>query len=117
MSDFADVLSRLNRIAGVRGSLVVSCEEGLLLDSEVLPDIPGEAVAAFAARVFSRARRSLLPFSYAPLTWLQLSFEHGFLFAAAAGGPAGFLVVVAADGRVNVGQVRLEATRLAEALV
>lgn len=117
MIDFADVLSRLNRVAGVRGSLVVSCDDGLLLDAELPPDISGDAVAALAARLFSRARRVLLPLSRAPFTWLQLSGGQGFLFVAAAGAPDEFLLVIAADSGVNVGQLRLQASHLAETLV
>ena len=113
MTGWDTLLFRLNRIPGVQGSLVVDVQDGLLIDSDLLPDVPGEALAALVARLFDRARSALEVVADAPLTWLQLSAERGYLFAAAPESGGDLLLIVAANENVNIGQLRLEATRLA----
>ncbi len=115
MSGFAEALLRVNRIPGVRGSMIVVTEDGLVVEADLMLGIPGPAVAALAASLFGRARRSLEGAALGRASFLQLEAEGGFLFAAAP--PEGELMLaVVSDERINVGMLRLEAAAVAETL-
>jgi predicted regulator of Ras-like GTPase activity (Roadblock/LC7/MglB family) len=113
VSEYADSLSRLNRIPGVRGSMIVAAEDGLIVEEDLMAGIPGSAVAALAASVFARAVRSVAAAELGGVTWLQLDATGGFMFAAAPPRGSDLLLVVITERAVNVGLVRIEATRIA----
>lgn len=108
-------LAALNRIPGVRGWVVASGADGLVVDSDVMIGVPEEGVAAFSASLFGRARRSLRSADLGDIAFLQMEAERGYLFVAGQAGGE-LLLAVLADARVNVGLVRLRATAAAERL-
>lgn len=113
MSDYGESLSRLNRVPGVRGSMIVAAEDGLIVEEDLMTGIPGSAVAALAASLFARATRSVAAAELGGVTWLQLDATGGFMFAAAPPHASDLLLVVVAERTVNVGLVRIEAARIA----
>jgi predicted regulator of Ras-like GTPase activity (Roadblock/LC7/MglB family) len=116
VSGFAEVLDRLNRIKGVRGSMVVAAEDGLIVEDDLMVGVPGPAAAALVAALFRRARRSVAAASFGTASYLQVEGEDGLLFAAAPAALEDLLLVVIAESWVNVGLVRLEAQKAVEAL-
>ena len=116
MSDFGELLERINRIPGVRGSMVVAAEDGLIVEEDLMVGVPGPAAAALVAALFRRARRSVEAASFGTAAYLQVEGESGLLFAAAPPQLGDLLLVVIAEHRVNVGLVRLEAQKVVEAL-
>ena len=116
MSAYGELLARVNRISGVRGSMVVAAEDGLIVDEELMVGVPGPAAAALVAALFRRARRSVETAEFGAASYLQVEGEEGLLFAAAPPELGDLLLVVIAEGWVNVGLVRLEAQRAVEAL-
>lgn len=116
MSAYAGVLEGMSRISGVRGSMVVAAEDGLLVEADLMVGVPGPAVAALVASLFRRARRSVEAAELGSAAFLQVEGEEGFLFAAAPERMGDLLLVVVAERWVNVGMVRLEAARAAGAL-
>lgn len=116
MSSFAGPLERLNRIPGVRGSMVVAAEDGLVVEADLMVGVPGPAVAALVASLFRRARRSVSAAELGSAAFLQVEGEEGYLFAAAPPEMGDLLLVVVAERWVNVGMLRLEAARAAGAL-
>lgn len=116
MSAFSAPLERMSRIPGVRGSMVVAAEDGLLVEADLMVGVPGPAVAALVASLFRRARRSVSAAELGKAAFLQVEGEGGFLFAAAPPEMGDLLLVVVAERWVNVGMVRLEAARAAGAL-
>lgn len=116
MSAYAEVLARVNRIPGVRGSMVVAAEDGLIVEEELMLGVPGPAAAALVASLFRRARRSVSAAAFGSASYLQVEGESGLLFAAAPHQLGDLLLVVVAEAWVNVGLVRLEAGRAVEAL-
>ena len=116
MSAFAEPLERLNRISGVRGSMVVAAEDGLVVEADLMVGVPGPAVAALVASLFRRARRSVSAAAFGSASFLQVEGEEGYLFAAAPPDGGDLLLVVVAERWVNVGMLRLEAGRAAGAL-
>ena len=49
MSAYGAMLDRVNRITGVRGSMVVAAEDGLIVEEDLMVGVPGPAAAALVA--------------------------------------------------------------------
>ncbi len=116
MSAYGELLDKVNRVPGVRGSMVVALEDGLIVEEDLMVGVQGAAVAALVASIFRRARRSLQGADFGAAQLVQVEAEEGLLFAAAPPQLADLLLVVVAESWVNVGLVRLEAARVVEAL-
>ena len=116
MSAYRELLERVNRVSGVRGSMVVAVEDGLVVAEDLMVGVPGGAVAALVASIFRRARKSLQGADFGGAQLVQVEADAGLLFAAAPPQLADLLLVVVAESWVNVGLVRLEAARVVEAL-
>lgn len=116
MSAYDALLARVNRISGVRGSMVVAAEDGLIVAEELMVGVPGPAAAALVAALFRRAARSVAAAEFGEARYLQVEGEDGLLFAAAPAELGDLLLVVVAERWVNVGLVRLEAQKVVGAL-
>jgi predicted regulator of Ras-like GTPase activity (Roadblock/LC7/MglB family) len=116
VSAYGEVLARVNRIPGVRGSMVVAAEDGLVVEDDLMVGVPGAAAEALVAALFGRARRSVESAAFGSASYLQVEGETGLLFAAAPPELGDLLLVVIAESWVNVGLVRLEAQKAVEAL-
>ena len=114
MSDvFAQALSRLSHVNGVRGALIVEAEAGVPVWSELAEGVDGEAVAALASSLFRRTGKAADTADFGKLRTLQLEADAGHVIVASGGD---MLVVVVAEKNAQLGQVRLEAHRAAESL-
>ena len=110
---FQAALERLSRVPGVRGALIVDTDAGVPVVSELAADVDGSALAALAASLFKRTDRAIGTAAFGKLSTLQLEAEDGHVIA----GDAGDLIVVAiAERQAQLGLVRLEVHRTAEAL-
>lgn len=116
MTVYDELLGRVNAINGVRGSMIVAAEDGLVVEADLMIGVPGPAVAALVASLFGRARRSTQAAAFGATAFLQVEGADGLLFAAAPQELGDLLLVVVAESWVNVGLVRLEAARVAGAL-
>ena len=116
MSTYGALLDRVNRVSGVRGSMVVALEDGLIVEEELMVGVPGDAAAALVASIFRRARRSVQAAEFGAARFVQVEGDDGLLFAAAPPELGDLLLVVVAECWVNVGLVRLEAAKVVEAL-
>ena len=114
MSDvYAESVNRLSRITGVRGAMIVETEAGLPVIAELTEGVDGGAVAALAASLYRRTARASQTAEFGNPTTMQLEAESGHVVVADAGE---LLVVVIAERAAQLGLVRLEAYRVAEAL-
>lgn len=114
MSDiFGEALDRLSRVPGVRGALIVETEAGLPVLAELAEGVPGDVVAALAASLFGRTDKAAQTAQFGSLRTLQLEADGGHVIVANGGD---LLIVVVAEKNAQLGQVRLEAHRAAEAL-
>ncbi|HEV3051355.1 MAG TPA: hypothetical protein VGX50_13665, partial [Longimicrobium sp.] len=116
VSAYGAMRDRVNRITGVRGSMVVAAEDGLIVEEDLMVGVPGPAAAALVASLCRRARRSVQAAEFGSASYLQVEGEEGLLFAAAPPQLGDLLLVVIAESWVNVGLVRLEAQKVVEAL-
>jgi len=110
---FTPVLDSLTRQRGVRASLVVSADDGITVDSNLQIGQDGARVAALAAVLYRKARKSAQAAGLGSTGFMQMEAESGRL--CVIGGDEIVLVVVA-ERTANVGLIRVEMLRAAEAL-
>ncbi|MBI4409399.1 MAG: roadblock/LC7 domain-containing protein [Gemmatimonadetes bacterium] len=114
MSDVLSVaLSRLSRVDGVRGALIVDAQAGVPVVSELADGVAEPAVAALAASLFRRTAKAAGAAAFGGLETLQLEAEAGHVVMAGAGE---LVVVVVAEADAQLGLIRLEAQRAAGSL-
>ena len=114
MSDiYTEAVDRISRVPGVRGALIVETDAGVPVLAELAEGVDGTAVAALAASLFRRTGRAAQASAFGNLRTLQLEAAGGHVIVANGGD---LLVVVVAEKGAQLGMVRLEAHRAAEAL-
>jgi predicted regulator of Ras-like GTPase activity (Roadblock/LC7/MglB family) len=114
MSPFTPMLDSLTRQRGVRASLIVSENDGLVVDSSLRFDQDGDRVAALAASMYRKARLSAQAAQLGAVAFLQLDAERGRV--CAVGGRSDLVIVVVADPAANVGLIRVELFKALESL-
>lgn len=112
-SVYTEALERLTRVPGVRGALIVDSEAGVPVVADLADGVDGNAVAALAASLFRRTNKAADGAAFGRMNTLQLE-AHGGHVVVANGGEV--LVVVVADRTAQLGMLRLEAHRAAEAM-
>ena len=110
-------LDLVTRVRGVRGAMLVSAEDGLVVAEQLMEGIKGGAVAALAASLAGRLRRAMEAAGTGTSVFWHLQAEQGALLVVPGDASAGILVVAVAEPDVNIGLVRLELLRAAEAVV
>lgn len=112
-------LDLITRVRGVRGAMLVSAEDGLVVAEQLMEGIKGGAVAALAASLAGRLRRAMEAAGTGASVFWHLQAEQGALLVVPGGGggagEGGILIVAVAEPDVNIGLVRLELLRAAEA--
>ncbi|HEX5388082.1 MAG TPA: roadblock/LC7 domain-containing protein [Gemmatimonadales bacterium] len=114
MSTPAEALDRVNAVRGIRGAMVVSLGDGLVVAESMMTGLDGRAAAALAASLAARLRRALEVAGRRPPAFVQLHGEGGSLLAVPCGDE--LLLVAIAGPEANVGLARLELIATAGAL-
>jgi predicted regulator of Ras-like GTPase activity (Roadblock/LC7/MglB family) len=112
-SPFQDMLDSLMRQRGALASLLVDEHEGMIIDSILQVGQDGERVAALAASLHRRARKSAEAAGLGAVSFMQLEAREGRICAA---GRDNMVLVVVAALTANVGLVRVEMLRAIRAL-
>jgi len=112
-SPFTAILDAFSRQRGVQASLAVSARDGIAIESNLQIGQDGTRVAALAASLYAKARKAATAAGLGSTGFLQLEAEAGRL--CMLGGDDVILVVVG-DPQANVGLIRMELIRAAEAL-
>jgi predicted regulator of Ras-like GTPase activity (Roadblock/LC7/MglB family) len=107
-------LDLITRVRGVRGAMLVSADDGLVVEEQLMEGIKGPAVAALAGSLSGRLRRAMEAAGVGAGVFWHLQAEQGALLVVPAA--SGILVVAVAEPNVNIGLVRLELLRAAEAV-
>ena len=105
-------LDRITRVSGVRGAIIVTGDDGLIVADAVMDNVRREAVAALAASLVVRMTRACKSAGIGPPKFVHLQSRKGTLLAMPTARDV--VVVVVADREVNVGLVRLEMQQAAE---
>lgn len=107
MSRFlTEALDQLSRADGVRGALLVSAEDGLVIADTAMEGIEAGPVAALAASLATRLFKVAETAGQAPPALVHLEATEGGLFIAI--GEGGLLLVAVTTADANAGEVRLE---------
>lgn len=110
--NLAELVGELTPLPGVKGALLVSRSDGLVVVEALQEGVEGTAAAALAARLADRMAAVTRALGQPdPCAW-QLSGTNGTLFAVPAG-PDLLLVIVTEPG-INSGELRLRALGVAE---
>ena len=111
---FGTLLESLTRQRGVRASLIVSENDGLVVDSSLRFGQDGDRVAALAASLYRKARLSA---GAARLGVCVVSTARRRTRADLCGrGRGDLVIVVVADPSANVGLIRVELLKALESL-
>ncbi len=108
-------LDRLSRVRGVRGSMFVAGDDGIVVSQLLMEGVNGRSLAAFAAALARKAGGAAGATGAGRVRFLQMDAAAGTLLVATAA--RDLLVVVLAERQVNVGLCRLEMLRAAEVAV
>ena len=99
-------LERVSAVRGVQGSMLVSASDGLVVAELLMEDVDGRAVAALAASLAGRLRRTTESAGLAEPSVIHMRAETGSLLAVPA--QEDLLVVVVTRADANIGLARLE---------
>jgi predicted regulator of Ras-like GTPase activity (Roadblock/LC7/MglB family) len=105
-------LDSVTRIRGVRGALVVTGDDGMIVAEALMEGVRGSAIAALAASIALRFGNAAQTTGVGAPHFYHLQAAEGTLLVLP--GATGVLVVVIGDPEMNVGLVRLEMLRVAE---
>lgn len=103
---FEHALNLITRVRGVRGAMLVSAADGLVVAEHLMEGIKGPAVAALAGSLSNRLGRAMEAAGVGRSVFWHLQGTEGALLVVPAA--SGTLVVAVTDPDVNVGLVRLE---------
>ena len=106
MTEVQAVLDRVTRVAGVRGALIASAGDGLVVAEQLMDGVDGRAAAALAGSLVGRLVRTAAAAGRRTPQFVQLRAERGSILAAPGGADLVLVAVVGPDA--NVGLARLE---------
>jgi predicted regulator of Ras-like GTPase activity (Roadblock/LC7/MglB family) len=106
MKALLETLDRVTQVAGVRGAMLVAESDGLVVAEALAEGLDGAAVAALAASLTLRLRRTAQGAGLTVPAVVQLRAEGGTLLTVPAGDD--LLLVAVADREANLGLARLE---------
>lgn len=103
----ADVaLERVTQVPGVRGSLLISASDGLVVAERLMDGIDGRAIAALAANLVQRLGRATGGAGLQSPTFVHLRGNAGSVLAAPGTNDLVLVALVGLDA--NLGLARLE---------
>ena len=108
------MLDGITRVSGVRGALLVSADDGLVVAEASMSDVDGAATAALVGSLARKLGRITGAIGCAEPRMVMLEAERGGLAAAPAGD--GLLLVAVTDADANLGLLRLALRDAAERL-
>jgi predicted regulator of Ras-like GTPase activity (Roadblock/LC7/MglB family) len=99
-------LERVTQVPGVRGSLVISGTDGLVVAERLMDGIDGRAIAALAASLLQRLTRATAGAGMRIPTFVHLRGNAGSVLAAPGRNDLVLVAVVGMDA--NLGLARIE---------
>ena len=113
-SPFETALELVTHVPGVRGAMIVSAADGVVVAEALMDEMKGSAVAALAASLVSRLRRAIEGAGRGVPKFVHLTASGGTLLAAPHGEE--LILVAVAERTVNAGLARIEMLRALEIL-
>ena len=106
MSPANAALERITQVPGVRGSLLISGTDGLVVAERLMDGIDGRAIAALAASLLQRLGRATAGAGMRIPTFVHLRGNTGSVLAAPGRNDLVLVAVVGLEG--NLGLARVE---------
>jgi predicted regulator of Ras-like GTPase activity (Roadblock/LC7/MglB family) len=106
MSPANAALERVTQVPGVRGSLLISGTDGLVVAERLMDGIDGRAIAALAASLVQRLGRATVGAGMQVPRFVHLRGNNGSVLAAP--GPDDLVLVALVGLDANLGLARLE---------
>ena len=106
MTEPQAVLDRLTRVPGVRGALIASAGDGLVVAEQLMDGVDGRAAAALTGSLVGRLMRTADGAGRQTPAFVHLRAERGSILAAPCPNDLVLIAVVGPD--TNVGLARLE---------
>lgn len=113
MSAFEPLVSAVTRHRGVSACVVVSVQDGIVVDGSAQIGVSTNAFAALTASLYRRAGQASGAAGFGVVTFFELEAEDGRVLAA---GRNDLVIVAVAGLKVNTGLLRVELLRAAELL-
>jgi predicted regulator of Ras-like GTPase activity (Roadblock/LC7/MglB family) len=107
-------LDRVTRVPGVRGALIVTAADGLVVAEQLMDGVDGQAAAALTGSLVGRLTRTAESAGMRPPAFIHLRGDAGSVLAAP--GPDGLVLVAVVGPNANLGLARLEMIEAAERL-
>ena len=101
-----ELLERVTQVPGVRGSLLISAIDGLVVAERLMDGIDGRAVAALVASLMQRLARATTAAGLEPPNFVHLNGGSGSVLAAPGRDDVVLVAVVTPDA--NLGRARLD---------
>lgn len=112
MQEFGIALESITRVRGVRGAMLVSLSDGLVIAESSMEGVDGAPVAALTASLAGRMRRATEAAGRRAPSFIHLQAAAGTVLAVPSS--EDLLVVAIGDPDLNVGLARLEMLHAAE---
>ncbi|MEP6473960.1 MAG: roadblock/LC7 domain-containing protein [Gemmatimonadota bacterium] len=112
MPDLQAILEPLVRIRGVRGAVLLSASDGVVITEALAEDIQSTGVAALAANLADHVTALSEVLGRGSLRCLQMHAEKGSILIARV--PGDMLLAIVTGPQTPVGLARLELLRAAE---
>jgi predicted regulator of Ras-like GTPase activity (Roadblock/LC7/MglB family) len=106
MSEAETALERITQVPGVKGSLLVSATDGLVVAERLMDGIDGRAIAALAASLVQRLDRATHQAGMRAPTFVHLRGNNGSVLAAP--GRNDLVLVAVASTEANLGLARVQ---------
>jgi predicted regulator of Ras-like GTPase activity (Roadblock/LC7/MglB family) len=106
MSDAEAALEQVTQVPGVRGSLLISGSDGLVVAERLMDGVDGRAVAALAASLVQRLDRATNRAGMRAPTFVHLRGKTGSVLAAP--GRSDLVLVAVAGAEANLGLARVQ---------
>ena len=105
MNDAQAALERVTQVPGVKGSLLISATDGLVVAERLMDGIDGRAVAALAASLVQRLDRATHQAGMRAPTFVHMRASNGSVLAAP--GRSDLVLVAIAGTDANLGLARV----------
>lgn len=107
MSDAQVTLERVTQVPGVKGSLLISGTDGLVVAERLMDGIDGRAVAALAASLVQRLDRATQQAGMPAPTFVHLRGNNGSVLAAPGRNDLVLVAVAATDANLGLARVQM----------
>jgi predicted regulator of Ras-like GTPase activity (Roadblock/LC7/MglB family) len=106
MTEAEAALERITQVPGIRGSLLISGSDGLVVAERLMEGIDGRAIAALAASLVQRLDRATNRAGMRAPTFVHLKGNSGSVLAAP--GRSDLVLVAVAGTDANLGLARMQ---------